>query len=155
MGSTSTKAARTLLNNRSTGVLSTLSLKLGGYPFGSAVPYCLDGEGRPVVLFSKLAEHTKNVEADNRCSLTVLASEKGDVQANARLCITGLMLALPAGEDIVREDYHRRFPESRQYVRLLDFSFYRLDPVAVRYIAGFGVIHWFEPADFFGLRFYS
>jgi putative heme iron utilization protein len=44
-------------------------LRHGGYPFGSLVPYVLDHDGRPIILVSRLAEHTKNIEADARVSL--------------------------------------------------------------------------------------
>ena len=148
MTKTPIPAARALLNSKAAAVLSTLSVKLGGYPFGSLVPYCLDGRGRPVVLVSGLAEHTRNMVDDNRCSLTVAATENA-VQANARLCIVGRMETLEGDEKEVRERYHRHFPESRSYIEMLDFSFYRLIPSAVRYIAGFAAIHWLEPKEVF------
>ncbi len=143
-----TRKARSLLNSQSAAVLSTLSVKLEGFPFGSLVPYCPDNYGRPVILISKLAEHTKNLVADNRCSLTVAAPQSAG-QANARLCVVGHVEPLPDDEVEVKERYHRHFPESRSYVQMLDFSFYRLVPLTVRYIAGFGAIHWLEPADLF------
>jgi putative heme iron utilization protein len=76
--------ARELLNSQSFGVLSTLSVKLDGVPFGSVVPYCLDGSGAPVILISTIAEHTKNINQDNRCSITIL-KDSDDVQSNGRL----------------------------------------------------------------------
>ena len=78
--------ARTLLSARKAGVLSTLSAEAEGYPFGSVVPFCLDRLGRPVVLISDIAQHTKNVAADPRVCLTVLAGGD-DVQASARLSL--------------------------------------------------------------------
>ena len=64
--------ARELLNERSFGILSTLSVKLGGFPFGSVVPYCMDHQGSPLIMISTIAEHTKNLIADSRCSFTLL-----------------------------------------------------------------------------------
>ncbi|NQY68629.1 MAG: pyridoxamine 5'-phosphate oxidase family protein [Flavobacteriales bacterium] len=77
--------ARRLINKKDFGILSTLSVKLGGFPFGSVVPYCLDGNGIPVVLISTIGEHTKNLKKDNRCSITII-KENEDVQSNGRLC---------------------------------------------------------------------
>ena len=139
--------SRTLYNSRSSGVLSTISVKLEGYPFGSVVPYSLDQEGNAVVLISTIAQHTKNISADPRCSLMIL-SESDDVQANSRLCIVGDMQKLPADDTATIARYYRHFPKSKGYHEAHDFSFYRLLPVSIRYIGGFGKIHWLNPEDF-------
>ena len=44
------KNARELLLKEYRGVLSTHSQAVPGFPFGSAVPYCLDGDGLPPLL---------------------------------------------------------------------------------------------------------
>lgn len=139
--------ARNLLNTKDFGILSTLSLKLGGFPFGSVVPYCLDGEGMPVILISTIAEHTKNIQHDNRCSITVI-SENTDVQANGRLTVIGNMEVIEEKEKEVSQRYYRHFPKSRAYSQTHNFSFYRLRPIAIRFIGGFGAIHWLEVSDF-------
>jgi putative heme iron utilization protein len=61
--------ARTLMYLGRTGSLSTLSRKQQGFPFGSVMPYGLDGDGRPVFLISTMAMHTQNLQADPRSSL--------------------------------------------------------------------------------------
>ncbi|MGH9816446.1 MAG: heme iron utilization protein, partial [Candidatus Acidiferrales bacterium] len=53
--------ARQLLLRDYQGVLSTLSVAVSGYPFGSLVPYCLDRQGRPIILISRIAQHSKNI----------------------------------------------------------------------------------------------
>jgi putative heme iron utilization protein len=78
--------ARGLLLEAKAGVLSTLSRDVPGFPFGSVVPHCLDRGGLPLTLIADIAQHTKNLLADPRASLTVTeAAEDGDVQAQARL----------------------------------------------------------------------
>lgn len=139
--------ARELLNSQSFGVLSTLSVKLEGFPFGSVVPYCLDGTGAPVILISTIAEHTKNIIADNRCSITIL-KESDNVQANGRLSLVGIMEKLSGEDEITPERYYRHFPKSRGYHQSHDFSFYRLQLKEIRYIGGFGRIHWLSPESF-------
>ncbi|MFT7035216.1 MAG: putative heme iron utilization protein [Cyclobacteriaceae bacterium] len=139
--------ARRLFNSKSFGILSTLSLKLEGFPFGSVVPYCLDNEGMAVVLISTIAEHTKNISNDDRCSITIIMDDE-DVQSNGRLCVIGNMELLSPLESDVRERYYRHFPNSKTYNTAHDFFFYRLRPISLRYIGGFGKIYWFDPSDF-------
>ena len=78
-------AARELVLQHSFGVLSTISIEAPGYPFGSVTPYCVDDQCRPVIYISLIAQHTKNIIADSRLSLTVLENNGGsdDVQAGA------------------------------------------------------------------------
>ena len=63
--------ARTLLHLGRVGSLSTLSRKQPGYPFGSLMPFALDGEGRPLLLISTMAMHTQNLRQDPRASLLI------------------------------------------------------------------------------------
>lgn len=142
--------ARRLLLQQSFGVLSTISLDVPGYPFGSVAPYCVDQQGRPVVYISMIAQHTRNILADPRVSLTVVEGDggsDGDVQARGRL--TYIADARPAGKgDDLRERYFRYFPSARQYQQTHDFEFFRLEPVRIRFIGGFGRIYWVEPGEF-------
>jgi len=140
-----TEARRHLASCRS-GVLSTLSLRHGGHPFGSLVPYVLDHDGRPIVLVSRLAEHTKNIEADARVSL-LAHDAAADAQAGARVTLLGG--AVPVGSSGGGAARYRRFfPDSERLVALGDFSFLAIDPLAVRFIEGFGAIHWISAADY-------
>jgi putative heme iron utilization protein len=138
--------ARTLLLAAFQGVLSTHSQDMPGYPFGSVAPYCLDGEGRPLFLISELAQHTKNLRADPRCSFIVVARGE-DIQANARLTLVGEGEPLQDGKDIeaAADRYYRYFPDSRDFHRIHDFRFFRLVPRRCRFIGGFGRIHWLGP----------
>ncbi len=142
------KEARELLNSRSFGVLSTLSLKLDGFPFGSVVPYCLNGDGAPVILISTIAEHTKNLSADSRCSLTIL-KESNDVQSNSRISLIGHMEPLDESDQSTPEKYYRHFPKSKGYHQAHDFSFYSLHLKDIRFIGGFGRIHWIKSTEFY------
>lgn len=56
------KNARELLLKEYRGVLSTHSKSMPGFPFGSVVPYCLDEQGRPLILISRIAQHTHNLQ---------------------------------------------------------------------------------------------
>lgn len=139
------KQARLLLLKEYRGVLSTHSKAMPGFPFGSVVPYCLDAHGHPLILISRIAQHTHNLKADGRCSLLVGERGAEDVQAAGRLTLLATAAPLePADIDSAAQLYYRYFPESRDYHRAHDFDFWRLEPVRWRYIGGFGAIHWLD-----------
>lgn len=138
-------AARALLLAGNKAMLSTHSVDVPGYPFGSVAPYCTDGQGRPVILISALAQHSKNLRADHRASLLVSAGGD-DLQASARLTVLGDFSPVPEADvEMLAARYYRFFPQSRDHHKALDFSFWALNPVRLRFIAGFARIHWLSP----------
>ena len=141
---------RTLLSVTSVATLSTLSKKHLGFPFGSLMPFALDAAGRPIFLISSMAMHTQNLKADPRCSLFVgQAGTDGDPLGAARATLVGH--AEPVREDevgSVREKYLARHQNSRYWVDFPDFSFFRLQPIDLYYVGGFGVMGWVEAAEY-------
>lgn len=132
--------ARRWLRQHRHGMLSTHSLAVEGYPFGSLVPYVLDHEACAVLLISRLAEHTKNLSADARVSL--LIHEAGaDPQAQARVTLLGKAQRLENPQTVAPR-YERYFPATRGYWSELDFEFWRIVPVTLRVIVGFAKAHW-------------
>ncbi len=140
-------AARCYLRARRHGALATISQKLSGYPFGSVVPYTLDHAARPVMLVSRLAEHTRNIDADRRASLIVY-EPAADVQAAARLTLVGDAARVDDNLDLLRARYCDYFPDAKHLLALGDFSFYRIEPVMLRFVAGFGAMHWISAASY-------
>jgi len=140
--------AREVLAGNSHGALSTKSLHLEGHPFGSVVQYCVNDDGHPLIYISTIAQHTINVESDPRCSLLVLNGPGENVQAEARVTISGSLVKLE-GEHAGLARYFRYFPGSETYQEFHDFACYELRPTAVRYIGGFGKIFWIETTEFF------
>jgi putative heme iron utilization protein len=138
--------ARLFLRRHHAGVLSTLSKRLGGYPFGSITPFVLDAAARPVILVSRLAEHTKNMEADPRVSLFVHEDAK-DVQTAARLTLVADAERV-GNVETVRARYLRYFPDGERLLSLGDFSFFALAPVFIRHIGGFGAIRSISPQSY-------
>jgi putative heme iron utilization protein len=138
--------ARELLYRAYDGVLSTHSVEMQGFPFGSVVPYCLDRRGRPVILIADIAQHTRNIVANPKVSLIVLDRSVDDVQANGRLTLLAGAHPVP-GEDLedTAERYYSFFPDRRDDHKTHTFTFYRMEPVRLRYIGGFGRIHWLHP----------
>lgn len=140
------KHARELLLKEYRGMLSTHSKSMPGFPFGSVVPYCLDEQGQPLILISRIAQHTHNLQKDPKCSMLVGERGAEDVQAVGRLTYLAEARKLEdsAAIDAAAERYYRYFPESQNYHRAHDFDFWVLDPVRHRYIGGFGAIHWID-----------
>lgn len=140
------RPARELLLKEYRGVLSTHSKSMPGYPFGSVVPYCLDAEGRPLILISRIAQHTHNLQKDAKCSLLVGERDAEDVQAVGRLTVMAEARKLigEAAIEMAAERYYRYFPEAANYHKAHDFDFWVLEPVRHRYIGGFGAIHWLD-----------
>lgn len=139
--------ARAYLRRHHAGSLATLSQRLSGYPFGSVVPFMLDHAARPVILLSRLAEHSRNIAADSRVSLLV-SDSADDVQAGARVTLIG-DAARPKGDlAALRARYLRYFPDAERLLALGDFDFYRIEPVQVRFISGFADIHWISAAAY-------
>ena len=137
--------ARRLLNHQSMGVLSTHSVDVEGYPFGSIVPYVLDYNGLPTLLISDIAQHTRNIKRNNKVSLTVFDQGADDPQASSRLTWIGDAESIPPPDTDARLRYLRYFPSSASYFETHDFSFYRIGLRRARFIGGFGEIYWIEP----------
>ena len=146
MSAKAARQARELLLKEYRGVLSTHSKSMPGFPFGSVVPYCLDADGNPLILISRIAQHTHNLQKDPKCSLLVGERDAEDVQAVGRLTVMAEAhkLADPEAIEAAAGRYYRYFPESSQYHSAHDFDFWVLKPVRHRYIGGFGAIHWLD-----------
>jgi heme iron utilization protein len=142
--------ARTLLHLSRVGSLSTLSRKRPGFPFGSLMPYALDGAGRPLFLISTMAMHTQNLQLDARASLLVTQPEaEGDPLGAARVTVVGNAATLAAPEIAeARGLYLERHPNSKYWVDFDDFSFFRMDVVDVYYVGGFGVMGWVAAPEY-------
>src|SRR5437868_10552032 len=147
---THAERARTLMSLVPVGTLSTLSRKHSGFPFGSLMPFALDSAGRPIFLISDMAMHTQNLRADSKCSLFVAqANADGDPLGAARATLVGNAEPVSDGEIAsARETYLVRHENSRYWVDFSDFSFFRLQPIDLYYVGGFGVMGWVDARDY-------
>jgi len=142
--------ARTMLHLNQVGVLSTHSQKCAGFPFGSTMPYALDDAGQPLFLISAMAMHTKNLQADPRAALFVTVPEaQSDPLGAGRMTLVGQAEPVP-GDDLAtaRAAYLARHDNARYYVDFADFSFWRLRPVQLYFVGGFGVMGWVAIDEF-------
>lgn len=137
--------ARSLAATYVRGTLSTLNDD--GYPFGSVVLYVLDDRGRPVMLLSELAEHTKNIRRDGRASVLVSSTviPGDDPMALPRVTIVGSLL--PVADDelpTLRARFLEEHPSAESYVEFGDFGWWHLVPTGVRFVGGYGRMSWVD-----------
>src|SRR5215471_21779625 len=85
--------AKGLLRAIRAGTLATLDRNTG-HPFASLVNVATDVDGSPVILVSRLATHTANLEVDGRASILLAETGKGDPLAHPRLTVLGRMAQL-------------------------------------------------------------
>ncbi|HUG61928.1 MAG TPA: DUF2470 domain-containing protein [Methylomirabilota bacterium] len=143
-------ATRGVVRVAATGALATLNP--GGTPFASLVTTATDIDGTPLLLLSRLAVHTRNLDADSRCSLLLVAKggEGGDPLAGARATVEGEARRVDADDlDLprIRARFLARHPEAGGYVGFADFGFFRLAPATAHLVAGFGRIHAVPAVD--------
>lgn len=139
--------ARTLAAGVTTGMLSTLAREPQGTPFGSVAPYALDHLGRPVLCISELAEHTQNLHRDPRCSLLIAESVApgGDPLAVGRVTLLGTAAIVPDGEREAAKAVHLAGnPYAAYYIDYTDFSLWRIEVEALRFVGGYGRMSWVD-----------
>ena len=154
-GSTHAERCRALVLAARSGTLSTLARDPAGFPYGSLVTLASDGDGRPLLLLSTLAEHTANLEARPEASILVTEApgEDDEPLAKGRVTLLGTCARVSDAErDLVRSAFLTRHPRAAQYVDFKDFGFYRLEPVALRYVAGFGRMSWVSADEYRSAR---
>jgi hypothetical protein len=158
--------ARTLVDHHKQGVLSTVDRR-DGAPYGSVVEYAPLEEGAILLFVSNLADHTNNMEADERSSL-VVAEQPGEPQPLTRERVTLVGSVEQIGEqpetdepghvdgeatddplvDQMRSIYLEHHPHAETYIDFDDFSFWRLTPERLRYIGGFGRMSWVSAEEY-------
>jgi putative heme iron utilization protein len=130
---------RNLIHTSSShGVLSTNSLQYPGYPVGSVVAFVLDEDGLPFFSLSTMSAHTRELLADNRASLVVMAYDFKSI-AEGRISILGTISKVldEASKSKLRERYLERHKDS-YWIDFGDFSFFKMTNVEmVRYVGGF------------------
>lgn len=134
---TAAEEARTIAASTNTGTLA--SLTAGGDPWASFVTYGLLG-GAPVLCVSHLAEHGRNLAADPRASLAVVAPHgEADPLASPRITLAGVV-ETPVGAEFeaARAAHMAAVPAAKYYIDYSDFSVWVLRVQRVRWVGGYG-----------------
>jgi putative heme iron utilization protein len=114
------------------------------------MPYALDKMGRPLLLISRLAMHTQNLEADQKASLLVVQADwSGDPLAASRLTLMGQVVKLNVDDAAeARTAYLAAHQRAKHWVDFDDFSFWRLDLVDIYFVGGFAAMGWVTTSDY-------
>ena len=143
------ESCRALVGAATVATLSTLTTD--GFPYGSLVAFASDARGRPLLLLSRLAEHTENLKTRSEASLLVCENAVAgtDPLALGRVTILGACARVPDDEKAdARAIFLARQPSAATYVDFADFAFYRLEPRALRYVGGFGRMSWVNADEY-------
>ena len=136
-----------LMRNCREGVLSTVSKKYEGYPFGSFVTF-ISGADRSIIFYaSDIAQHTINLKNNSKACITLFNLSEGDKQDSSRLSLMGDVKKIDKDVEEISRQFIEFFPESSQYSNMHDFNFYSLNISQVRWIGGFGKIAWLSSTN--------
>jgi len=129
--------ARTVAASTHTGTLATLTAD--GEPWASFVTYGLL-DGAPVLCVSNLAEHGRNLAADSRASISIVAPQRdADPLASGRVTVAGAVEE-PTGEEraAARDAHLSAVAAAKYYIDYTDFSLWVLRVRRVRWVGGYG-----------------
>ncbi|SAK39994.1 pyridoxamine 5'-phosphate oxidase-related, FMN-binding [Caballeronia catudaia] len=132
-----------LLHRVAEGTLATHSREPQGFPYPTALPFAPTARHMPMLLISRLAEHTRNLHADARAGFLVADAADGGVLEGQRLTLLGSFAPVaPEDSGELARRYLRYHPDAERYLQLGDFSFWVMSVERMRYIGGFGAMGW-------------
>jgi putative heme iron utilization protein len=108
----------------------------GGQPFASLVTPACAPDFSALLLLSDLAEHTRHLRAEPRCSILVTGTPQGtNPQTAPRLTVTGI--AEIADDAALKARYLAVHPYASLYAGFGDFNLWRIRPMAALFVGGF------------------
>jgi putative heme iron utilization protein len=136
-----------LLRATRSGALATIE-RTHGHPFATLVTVATDHDGSPILLMSQLSAHTKNLDAEPRCSILLAQGGKGDPLAHPRLTVYGRAVKHnePAARARLKSRFLARHPKSALYADFGDFAFWRLEVEGAHLNGGFAKAADYEAA---------
>ena len=163
-------ATRQLIRSSSRGYLSTsfdpssfgakkINVKQT-FPYSTFTLTAFDYDLSPIVLLSKLSEHTTNISKDNLVSLMLCEEQKlypyfpkfnknpfnyEDPMSRPRVTLIGKLKITKNLNHKTR--FLNRHPTSNLYANFSDMNFYRLDIIGAHLIGGFASVKWFSKKD--------
>ena len=136
-----------------TSRIASLGTSHDGAPFVSMVSVARADDGSAFYIHvSRLAQHTRDMEADPRVSLLLAQADDGRADPQTLVRVTIQCRA----EKIERTDesytsiqilYVTQFPASAQMFSFGDFNLWKLVPEKVRFVAGFAKAFNLVPND--------
>lgn len=122
---------------------ASLATLQGGLPYASLVAVATDQDGSPLLLLSKLADHTQNLLGDPRASLLFALT---DGHANPQTAPRATVMGRLEQTDIMahRARYLALNPGAALYAGFGDFAVWRMTVERVHFVGGFGRAVWLE-----------
>ncbi len=137
---------RQLIRRARAAMLSTALASKDGWPYGSLVSVALDCDGSPLMLFSNLSDHTRNLAQDPRASLLFEETSRlKNPQTGPRITLTGRIKKTT--QDRHRRRFLARHPEAALYAGFGDFNFFRMQVDRAHFVGGFAKAVWLKGAD--------
>ena len=132
---------RRLIRASRSATLSTSLIGADGWPYGSLVTVAIAMDGSPLLLFSTLSDHTRNVEQDNRASLLFeRASRHSNPQRGPRVALLGKIRRTK--NQAHAERFLNIHPEAKLYAKFGDFGFFRMTIDRAHWVGGFAQAQW-------------
>ncbi|KAG8232955.1 hypothetical protein J437_LFUL011447 [Ladona fulva] len=164
------KMARYIVHNSewaSLGSISSLS-KIKGYPFTDVFSISdgtlLNSTGVPYLYMTPLDLSSKNIERDNRCSLSLSLAQSNYCQKNnldpedprcAHVVLTGKMLKVKKGseeEEIARSSLFSRHPAMKNWPKDHNWFFAKLKIESICLLDYFGGPKYISVDDYFNVK---
>ena len=137
-------AIRGLLRGAVKATLAT-TMADDGSAYASLVTMATAMDGRPILLLSSLADHTKNLDTDARASLLIEdTAGHANPQTGPRVSLLGDIE--PSDDPSHRARFLARHPAATLYADFADFRFHVMTIRRVHYIGGFARAVWYAGA---------
>ncbi len=128
---------------RTASLATTMHGQNSQQPYASLVLVAFDHDAAPILLISRLAEHTKNLIGNDRVSL-LCDGTAGFAEPLTGPRVTLLGRAVKTEDPRHRARFLARHPSAEMYAGFGDFAFYHLAIERAHIVAGFGRIHWLD-----------
>jgi putative heme iron utilization protein len=122
---------------------AALATSLEGRPYVSLVTLAFDHDLSPILLLSRLADHTRNLLADGGAALLLDGTDGlANPQTGPRVTLTGTMAEDAAPH--LRRRFLARHPAAELYAGFGDFAIWRMQVERAHFVGGFGRAVWFD-----------
>jgi putative heme iron utilization protein len=139
-------SCRLLIRRARVATLSTVLGSTEGWPYGSLVTVAFDYDMSPIMLFSTLSDHTRNLGADNRASLLFEeASRLKNPQTGPRVSVLGRIKKNT--DEVLAQRFLAQHPEASLYSGFGDFSFWRMSISRAHFVGGFAQAFWLKASE--------
>jgi putative heme iron utilization protein len=141
------REARQLMRGCRSAALATATQAAECWPYVSLVTVAFASDGSPLMLFSDMSDHTRNLMTDPRASLLFeQAHGRRNPQTGPRATVMGKMSK--NNDKALARRFLARHPQAAMYAEFGDFNFYRMTVERVHSIGGFASARWVGSKDF-------